>query len=292
MTRKATMSPPTTGILGMGYLGSHLLTLFPDLFSWGTFHQTLPPKPEPTNITWIEFQWENWQTWKHLPQEPATLVLTIPPVCQDIDSEVKRLVRWGQWMKKERSQLTKMIYISSTGVYPSQDRTWTENDVFKPDRLSGKLRLETERVLGDFFQLFILRAGGIYGPQRHLGQRILHQKSISTSQRPIHRIHVSDLAGIVQQYLVDERGPACVNTVDQDPKPAAEVIEWLLRNNWLNLPPGLSILYQKRETIAEGDPGNHRLISNHRLLHEMHYSLQFPSFREGYARILGKSEQA
>ncbi len=285
------MNMPTSkiGILGMGYLGKHLLAQCPDLISWGTFHQTLPQDQWKNTIDLIEFQWECSQTWSHLPKETVVLVLTIPPILKEPEAEIRRLAQWGNWMKQERPALKKMIYISSTGVYPSQDRIWKEEDVFEADRLGGKLRLETEKTLDRFFQLSIIRPGGIYGPQQNIGQRVLAQKPISQNKRPIHRIHVRDLADIVQQCVENERAPRCLNAVDQEPKPSAEVVAWLLQKKLLQLPPEVIIQYQQEKSSEKEGAGNGRLISNQKLLNEMRYSLRFPSFREGLTDIFARS---
>ncbi|MBF0289591.1 MAG: hypothetical protein HQM14_17395 [SAR324 cluster bacterium] len=181
-----------------------------------------------------------------------------------------------------------MVYISSTGVYPSENGTWRENDVFEPDHTAGKLRFETEKILNQYFQTHVVRPGGIYGPDRHIGQRLLKQKPVPGGERPVHRIHVADLANIVQHLIAKDSSPQIVNAVDKNPATSNEVVTWLLQSDLLKLPPGLSVSYQNR-AIKSGEvrykATKARFISNQLLLQEIKYHLQFPTYREGFASI-------
>ncbi len=284
------MPVPMVGILGMGYLGKQLLKQLPDeQVSWVTLQQqTLDTTCVKKNNHSVIFQWESPATWSNLPDAPASLVLTIPPVLKEVQAEIKRLSHWGQWMNRERPQIKKLIYISSTGVYPSENGTWKETDIFQPDHAAGKLRLETEKVLNHYFQTYVIRPGGIYGPGRHIGQRVLNQKPIPAGERPVHRIHVVDLANIVQYLIENDNPPPCVNAVDQNPAPSSKVVAWLIQSNLLKLPSDISVAYQDKAVASNSvryQTKEHRFISNQRLLQEMKYHLQFPTYREGFAAI-------
>ncbi len=278
------------GILGLGYLGKQLCKQSLPCISWGSYHRnpslTLANAP-PLRL---KFQWENPQTWGHLPEKAVTLILTIPPVLKDPLAETERLIHWGEWMRRKRPQLKQMIYISSTSVYPDQNRIWKESDVLEPDSLAGKLRLATEKILARFFDLFVIRPGGIYGPGRNIIQRVMDGKSISRSYRPVHRIHVNDLACIVELLVQTPGAPRCLNAVDQTPSPSFEILEWFLQKKWMMLPVGIAGDFQENKAEAQRDPiKRQRLIANHKLLHEMNYSYKFPSFREGLENIFGYS---
>ena len=77
----------------------------------------------------------------------------------DPEAEKVRLNQWGEWMYKNRPNLKRMIYISSTGVYPKRNGLWHEDSKFEPETNSGKLRLVTENTLGRFFKLHVVRSG-------------------------------------------------------------------------------------------------------------------------------------
>ncbi len=278
------------GILGLGYLGNQLCKQAMRDIAWGTYHQKPSSRHYNTPPLYLNFHWENPQTWENLPEKAVVLILTIPPVLKDPRVETARLIQWSEWMRQNRPQLKRMVYISSTSVYPDQNRLWQESDLFEPDRPAGILRLTTEKVLGQYFDLFVIRPGGIYGPERNIAQRVLDGKTISRSKRPVHRIHVVDLASIVNLLVKTKDAPRCLNVVDNSPCPSYGIFEWFQKNKSLKLPAGLADLVQENAQDSQRNSANNkRLISNHRLLHELNYSLQFPSFREGFEDIFRHS---
>ena len=152
---------PPVGILGLGFLGqilAHEFSTVPE--SWGTWHKTqLTETPLPVFL----FDWGNENSRSVLPETAATLVLTIPPLLKNPETEAERLHLWGKWMSHNLPELKRMIYISTTGVYPKCNGIWSEDSDFEADTNSGKLRLLTEKILSQYFSLQVVRPGGIYG---------------------------------------------------------------------------------------------------------------------------------
>ena len=147
MTNNAAFTP--VGILGLGFLGQILAREFSAVpASWGTWHLTPLPEPILSNFS---FDWANENSWPVLPETAATLVLAIPPLLKNPDAETERLNLWGKWMQRNRPEIERMIYISSTGVYPKRNGIWREDSDFEADTSSGKLRLVTENILSQYF---------------------------------------------------------------------------------------------------------------------------------------------
>lgn len=273
MTKSVSVSP--IGILGLGFLGKILASDFADIHkSWATWNKNPPPE---SALKAFPFDWSSETSWTTLPEVPETLVLTIPPMLNDPEAEKVRLNQWGKWMNKNRPNLKRMIYISSTGVYPKRNGLWHEDSEFEPDKNSGKLRLITEKTLGRFFKLHVVRPGGIYGNGRGIDVRLKSGKHIPVSGTPVHRIHVEDLAGIVFHLLKNPEAAQCVNAVDFDPKPSWKVAHWLVQNR-----EDLSEdMLQDIPDSSASVPGNtQRLISNQCLI-ELGITLSYPTFREG-----------
>jgi hypothetical protein len=272
------------GILGLGYLGTTLLnehTQHPG--SWATQRRTsVGEETVPDNLQTVTFDWDNSASWANLPADTRQVVLTIPPLEKDVTAEQQRVDRWGRWMRQHRPVTEKLVYISSTGVYPNRPGNWSERQDVEPDTPQGKLRLATEKALAVHFDLFVIRPGAIYGRGRHLGQRIREGLPIPQGLQPIPRIHVSDLAGIVQLALTRNDFPRIVNAVDLDPTPSPLVTEWLIQQPFAGLTPSSSFAidpnHQTRKHIT-AEPN--RCISNHRLVNELQYQFLFPTFREG-----------
>ena len=276
MTTSVSVSP--IGILGLGFLGKILASDFADIQqSWGTWHKTPPPE---SALKVFPFAWSRETSWTALPEFPETLVLTIPPLLNDPEAEKARLYQWGEWMNKNRPNIKRMIYISSTGVYPKRNGLWHENSEFEPDTNSGKLRLITEKTLGSCFKLHVVRPGGIYGYGRGIDVRLKSGKNIPVSGTPVHRIHVKDLAGIVFHLLKNPESARCVNAVDFDPKPSWKVAHWLIQNR-----EDLSEdMLQDIPDSSTSVPGNaERLISNQCFI-KLGITLSYPTFREGMVK--------
>ena len=260
------------GILGLGFLGKILsseLASFEE--SWGTWHKTPPPE---TTLRLFHFDWADENCWDSLPETSATLVLTIPPLLKNPQAETERLHLWGKWMRQKRPQLKRLIYISTTGVYPKRDGIWSENSKFEADTLSGQLRLLTEKILSQYFQLQVIRPGGIYGFGRGIDVRLKLGKQIPLSSTPVHRIHVHDLARITLHLLENPFCTACLNAVDFEAKPSWEVAHWLIENR-VDL---TKEMFQENTNELSGSP--QRVISNKNLL-ELDIPLRYPTFRQG-----------
>ena len=263
---------PPVGILGLGFLGQILAQECVAISkSWGTWHKTqITETPLPIFL----FDWGNENSWSVLPETKVTLVLTIPPLLKYPDAEAERLHLWGKWMQRNLPKLNHLIYISTTGVYPKLNGIWSEDSEFEADTNSGKLRLLTENILSKYFQLQIVRPGGIYGSGRGIDFRLKSGKPIPVSNTPVHRIHVKDLARIICHLVDNPDAPNCVNAVDLEAKPSWEVAKWLIENR-------NDLTEEMLPDAADRLPGTpQRIISNQRLL-ELGITLSYPTFREG-----------
>ena len=260
------------GILGLGFLGKILASDLKAVSkSWGTWHEIPPPELE---LPVFHFDWADENSWTALPETVATLVLTIPPLLKNPQEETERLQLWGTWMQQNRPQLKRLIYISTTGVYPKRNGIWTENSEFAADTVSGKLRLLTEKILSQFFQLQVIRPGGIYGCGRGIDVRLKSGKPIPLSSTPVHRIHVHDLARIIIHLLENPESSNCINAVDHEAKPSWEVASWLIENR----DDLTQEMFPENTADLSGTP--QRIISNQRLL-ELGITLRYPTFRQG-----------
>jgi len=279
---------PTIGILGLGFLGKEIIrqASWPAT-SWGSnlgAPAAIPTHDHPQRL--IRFDWQVREQWEKIPPDAANLILTIPPFYDDVDKEIERLRQWGDWMIQHRPQCENLVYISTTGVYPNREGHWDETSPLEPDTLRGLLRQATEKTLAEFFDLKVLRAGAIYGRNRSVGERILSGKPIPEGNHPVHRIHVTDLARIVIQSLVEDDFPSPVNAVDQEAAPTAAVAKWLLNQNFKEIPSGTQLNFKSGFTTRTNlTPANKRFISNRRLLEQCDYQFKYPTYKDGLRSI-------
>jgi nucleoside-diphosphate-sugar epimerase len=101
-----------------------------------------------------------------------------------------------------KSGIRKVIFISSTSVYPENLKTATENDVLSPDKESGKACLAAENLLNHLtdFETTILRFGGLIGADRNPA-RFLLKSDRAVANIPVNLIHQDDCIGIIAAIL-------------------------------------------------------------------------------------------
>lgn len=257
------------GLLGRGFLGERLLSAM----GGGSFFADRNP-----GAKGILFDWADPSTFANLPRadlgkEGLPLVLTIPPVHPEPEREEERLHDFGRWMKEHRPGCPRMVYLSSAAVYPKEPGLYDETSAPDNPETRGQLRRLTERVLGEYFELKVIRPGGIYGKGRNLLVRQEKGLAFRGLDQSVGRIHVTDLARLTLLALFDEEFPALVNGADPNPGPSREILEWLRTEGQEigNLPP-------KEERPLR------RLTSQ--ALKDYSYPWRYPDYKAGYRAIL------
>ena len=98
--------------------------------------------------------------------------------------------------------IQKVIFISSTSVYPENLQTVTEDDELFPDKASGKACLYAENLLKNVtdFETTIVRFGGLIGADRNPA-RFLLKSDRPVANIPVNLIHQDDCIGIISAIL-------------------------------------------------------------------------------------------
>lgn len=100
-------------------------------------------------------------------------------------------------------QISKVILISSTGVYADMNKVVTEDTPPEPDTQSGKILLEVEILFQQqsSFKTAIIRFGGLVGPGRHPGRFFAGKHDIANGLAPVNLIHLDDCIGITESII-------------------------------------------------------------------------------------------
>ena len=172
------------------------------------------------------------------------------------------------------------VFTSSTSVYAQRDGEWVDEDSpTEPTRFSGLRMLEAERLAARLGEVAVsVRFGGIYGEGRTWLVERVRAGARCVAEPPLYtnRIHREDCAGVLAHLLALERPAPCFLAVDGAPAPQCEVMDWIAGRLGLPAP----------EREAPGAPRASKRCRNDRLL-ASGYRLRFPSYREGYGRMLG-----
>ncbi len=98
--------------------------------------------------------------------------------------------------------IRKVIFISSTSVYPETRQKIKETDVLLPDKTSGKALVLAENLLKNLidFETTIIRFGGLIGADRNPA-RFLLKSGQPVANVPVNLIHQDDCIGIISAIL-------------------------------------------------------------------------------------------
>lgn len=171
-----------------------------------------------------------------------------------------------------------LVYISSTAVYGNFSGTVDDTTPVDRQDERAQKRLEAEALWQEAGAV-VLRAPGLYGDDYGLHRRLLDGsfRLPEQGQRIVSRIHIDDLAKIVLACLESElRGETFV-VGDSSPVPLVTVVQWLCER--LNLPlPDEAPLDEVGPTLR-----NNRAVDGRKILDRLSLTLDYPSFKEGYA---------
>ena len=176
------------------------------------------------------------------------------------------------------------FFVSSTSVYGQTLGEWVdENSITCPENTPSQLiRLAEQRLIALNAQHVIVRFSGIYGPGREYLLRMARQVPVIQQDPPYftNRIHQDDCVGVLV-FLLECRlaGIAmepCYLASDDNPASIWEVMSWLAEYMGSSLPSA---------KMMEHDAQMNKRCNNQRLK-ALGYQFNYPSFKEGYAKIL------
>ncbi len=135
-----------------------------------------------------------------------TLIVAFPPKLRsgDPNDHIKKVQRLRDLIKAH--SIPKVIYISSTGVYPDDRTTVNENSMIAPTTAYINALFEAENILRDLpaTQVAIVRFGGLIGPGRHPGKFFAGKTNIPNGQAPVNLIHLNDCIGVVKAIMTSD----------------------------------------------------------------------------------------
>ena len=130
------------------------------------------------------------------------LIISIPPkrietIEQVFPSQIRRLIPFIQ-----KSGIQKVIFISSTSVYPDKNQIAREDDYLVPDKASGRALLEAEELFKEQseFKTTIIRFGGLIGVDRNPA-RFLLKSTQPIEDVPVNLIHQDDCIEIISSII-------------------------------------------------------------------------------------------
>jgi nucleoside-diphosphate-sugar epimerase len=132
------------------------------------------------------------------------LIINIPPKLRGKgpkESYISKIKLLHTAIKK--SEVTNIIFASSTAVYGDAEGIVTEKSTTKPNTDSGIQLLQCEDLFKNDpdLQTTIIRFGGLIGPNRHPITMLSGKENLKGGNAPVNLIHLNDCLGIIKTIL-------------------------------------------------------------------------------------------
>ncbi len=139
-------------------------------------------------------------------QNVKILIIDIPPKLRKMNPEnfvakIKNLIP-----HLDNSDVSKLIFVSSTSVFADDAGEVDEDSAPNPDTDSGIQLLQVENIFrkNKNFETTILRFGGLIGADRHPSRTLSGKINVSKPEAPINLIHRSDCLKIIETIIAND----------------------------------------------------------------------------------------
>ncbi len=138
--------------------------------------------------------------------DSEVLIVNIPPKRNEeaVNQYLQQIASLLQAIKD--SSVQKVLFVSSTSVYPNVNGPVRESDTSEEVKASGRALLTTERMMQNHpgIETTVLRFCGLFGPDRNPGRFLAGKTLDSSGQVPVNMIHLDDCIAIIVEILEKE----------------------------------------------------------------------------------------
>ena len=183
-------------------------------------------------------------------------------------------------------------YLSTVGVYGDHAGNWVdETTPTTPGKGRSRIRTGAEQAwlaLG----AHVFRLSGIYGP----GRNQLLQLASGTARRIVkpgqifNRIHVADIAAVIEASLARPRPDGIYNVTDNEPAPPQDVVAFAARLCGLEPPAEIPFERAELSPMARSFYSENRRVRNALIREELGVTLSYPTYREGLTALRALGE--
>lgn len=186
-------------------------------------------------------------------------------------------------------------YLSTVGVYGDQEGRWIDETTRpRPNSARTEARVAVEQAWLDFGKesgvpVQIFRLAGIYGPGRSVFEKLKAgtARRINKDGQVFSRIHVEDIASVLEASMARPCAGAIYNVADDEPAAPGDVVAYAAQLLGVPPPPEVEFAEADLTPMARSFYEGSRRIGNARIKSELGVTLRFPTYREGLAALLG-----
>jgi nucleoside-diphosphate-sugar epimerase len=187
-------------------------------------------------------------------------------------------------------------YLSTTGVYGDHDGGWVDvKTPLTPQSDRGRQRVLAEgqwRASG--LPVHIFRLAGIYGPGRGPFEKVRDgtARRIIKPGQVFSRIHVEDIAQVLEASIRRPNPGAAYNVCDDNPCPPQEVIGHAAQLLGMPEPPAVpfEVVAPTMTPMALGFYSESKKVRNDRIKDELGVRLLYPDYPQGLAALLADGD--
>ncbi len=221
----------------------------------------------------------------------ATHILTSVSPTEDGDPVLNAL---APAIEAVAGQIAWAGYLSTTGVYGDHQGGWVdESTPLTPSTRRGQMRVEAEGAWQALAErsglpLHIFRLAGIYGPGRGPFAKVRNgtARRIVKPGQVFSRIHVDDIAAVLEASINRPYSSGIYNLCDDDPAPPQDVIAHAA--TLLGVPLPLEVPYDQADLspMAKSFYAESKRVRNDRIKEELGVKLRYPDYLSGLAALL------
>lgn len=187
-------------------------------------------------------------------------------------------------------------YLSTTGVYGDHQGDWVDEETpLSPSTHRGQWRKEAEAAWQAIpgLPLHIFRLAGIYGPGRGPFAKVRARtaRRIIKEGQVFSRIHVEDIAQVLEASIARPNPGAVYNVCDDDPAPPQDVIAHAAELLGMPLPPAIPFDEAEMTPMARSFYAESKRVRNHRIKAELEVRLIYPDYRAGLRALLEQEDR-
>lgn len=208
------------------------------------------------------------------------------------------LARFGAALEADAGRIGWAGYLSTTAVFGDRDGAWVdEDDAPAPSTARGRARLAAEEAWRGLaartgLPLHIFRLAGIYGPGRGPFEKVRAgtARRIVKPGQVFGRIHVEDVASVLEASMARPRPGAAYSVCDDLPAPPEDVIAGAAELLGLPVPPAVPFDEAEMTPMARSFYAECKRTSNRLLSEELGVTLAYPTWREGLRALLAEEQ--
>ena len=197
----------------------------------------------------------------------------------------------GAAIADRAAQLHWVGYLSTTGVYGDHFGDWVdESTPLTPSSRRGRARVEAEAQWGAIpgLPLHVFRLAGIYGPGRGPFEKLREgrQERVVKPGQVFSRIHVDDIAQVLEASIRQPNPGAVYNVCDNDPAPPQDVLGFAAELLGMEPPPEVPFEEAEMSPMARSFWSDNKRVANDRIRKELGVTLLYPAYRSGLRAVL------